>query len=127
MIPQCLNIWYQKKTLELNPAHPIVNALRNRVADDASSKTVKDLTWLLFDTSLLSSGFALDDPNSFSKRIHRMIKMGLSIPDTSNDASSSSNNNDDDDDDDDLPPLEPSDAGLGDDLDIEVSNLEDVD
>ena len=40
---------------------------------------MKDLVYLLFDTSLLSSGFNLEDPNSYAERIHRMIKLGLSI------------------------------------------------
>ena len=68
-----------KKTFELNPTHPIVVELLKRANVDRSDKTVKDLTWLLFDTALLASGFVLEDPSSFSKRIHRMVKLGLSL------------------------------------------------
>jgi len=68
-----------KKTLELNPNHSIVQELKKKADADKSDKTVKDLVWLIFETALLSSGFTLDEPNSFSQRIHRMIKLGLSI------------------------------------------------
>ena len=70
-----------KKTFELNPTHSIVTELRKRADADKSDKTIKDLTWLLFDTALLASGFSLEDPSSFSRRIHRMVKLGLSIDD----------------------------------------------
>jgi len=68
-----------KKTMEINPKHSIVQALKSKFDSDASDKTVKDLVWMLYETSLLSSGFTLDDPSTFSGRIHKLIKLGLSI------------------------------------------------
>merc|ERR1711975_54588 len=101
-----------KKTMEVNPKHSIMSELKKKASADKSDKTVKDLIWLLFDTSLLTSGFNLDEPTQFAGRIHRMIKLGLSI--------------DDDDeglgDDDDLPPLEEVDGAAD-----EASKMEEVD
>merc|ERR1719495_1629321 len=68
-----------KKHLEINPDHSIVDNLRTRAEADKNDKSVKDLVMLLFETSLLSSGFSLEDPMVHAVRIHRMIKLGLGI------------------------------------------------
>jgi len=68
-----------KKTLEVNPTNPIVSSLCAKISSDQSDKTVKDVVWMLYDTALLTSGFSLDDPTIFANRIHRLIKLGLSI------------------------------------------------
>merc|ERR1712207_110518 len=102
-----------KKTMEVNPTNSIVTALRERADADQSDKTVKDLIWLLYDTSLLTSGFSLDEPATFASHIHRLVKLGLSIDDDDEAG--------DDDDMDDLPPLD------DDDDDNEESAMEQVD
>ena len=68
-----------KKTLELNPKHPIVKELLRLASAGNSTSTATDLIQLLYDTSLLTSGFCLDQPSAFAGRIYRMIKLGLSL------------------------------------------------
>lgn len=97
-----------KKTMEINPYNSIITELKTKIVNDKSDKTVKDLIWLLYDTSLLTSGFSLEDPTQFSSRINRMIKLGLSI--------------DEEDIIDDLPPLEPVN-----DAELQASKMEEVD
>uniref|UniRef100_A0A8C4TCY7 Heat shock protein 90 alpha family class A member 1 n=1 Tax=Erpetoichthys calabaricus TaxID=27687 RepID=A0A8C4TCY7_ERPCA len=66
-----------KKHLEINCDHPIIETLRQKAEADKNDKSVKDLVILLFETSLMSSGFTLDDPQTHANRIYRMIKLGL--------------------------------------------------
>eukprot|EP01091_Cochliopodium_minus_P006386 TRINITY_DN1627_c0_g1_i2.p1 TRINITY_DN1627_c0_g1~~TRINITY_DN1627_c0_g1_i2.p1 ORF type:complete len:711 (-),score=318.13 TRINITY_DN1627_c0_g1_i2:83-2215(-) len=89
-----------KKTLEINPEHAIIIELKKKAEQDKNDKTLKDLVCLLFDTALLSSGFSLEDPSSFSQRIHRMVKLGLSI-----------DVDDEQEEKEDLPPLEEEEKG----------------
>merc|ERR1712088_1234823 len=68
-----------KKHLEINPDHSIVETLRAKAEADKNDKAVKDLVMLLYETSLLTSGFSLEDPQVHATRIHRMIKLGLGL------------------------------------------------
>merc|ERR1711997_531127 len=74
-----------KKTMELNPSHSIVKALKDKFAADSADSAAKDLVMLLYETALLTSGFSLENPATFSSRIHRLVKLGLSIDDDDDD------------------------------------------
>ncbi|KAL6494130.1 Heat shock cognate protein 80 [Orobanche gracilis] len=98
-----------KKTMEINPENPIMEELRKRADADKNDKSVRDLVMLLFETALLTSGFSLDEPNTFGNRIHRMLKLGLSIDDDAGEADAE------------MPALEEADA------DADGSKMEEVD
>jgi len=68
-----------KKKMEVNPEHVIISSLQEKFSADASDRTIKDLIWLLYETAAITSGFSLDDPVTFATRIHKLIKLGLSI------------------------------------------------
>jgi len=74
-----------KKKMEVNPDHVIMKSLEEKFSADASDRTIKDLIWLLYETAALTSGFTLDDPVVFASRIHKLIKLGLSISDDAED------------------------------------------
>jgi len=104
-----------KKHLEINPEHQIMIALKKKVEADKNDKSIKDLIVLLYETSLLSSGFTLEDPQNHSSRIHRMIKLGLGV-DEDDDAGIEEIETDD------LPPLETEG-----DIDEDKARMESVD
>ena len=103
-----------KKHLEINADHAIISALRVKADADKNDKAVKDLVWLLYETSLMASGFSLEEPTVHAGRIHRMIMLGLGVDDAADEADASGPVAAD------LPPLEG-------DEDDDTSRMEEVD
>jgi molecular chaperone HtpG len=84
-----------KKTLEINPYNKMIMRIKERLESDesgADSKMLKDLVHLIYDVTLQSSGFSLEDPSTFSKRILKVINIGLGVDDDEDDEDDISNN-----------------------------------
>lgn len=68
-----------RKTLEVNPENPIIVNLLEKVGLEVVDPTVKDIVWMLYETSIINGGFSLEEPSKFTNRIHKLIGLGLSI------------------------------------------------
>ena len=75
-----------KKTMEINPSHPIIKELKQRFIKDAGDSMLKDIVNLMFESSMINCGFSLEEPSIFVNRINNMIKMGLSLDDDGDDS-----------------------------------------
>ena len=68
-----------KKILELNIEHVIIKEIINKFNNDKNDVVIKNLINIMYDTSLLVSGFNIEKPNTYADRMYNMIKLGLSI------------------------------------------------
>jgi len=68
-----------KKTMEINPRHPLIKELRKKSAEEPDDKSIVEIANLMYDSALLSSGFHMDNPADFATRINRVMSLGLKI------------------------------------------------
>merc|ERR1711959_246590 len=68
-----------KKTMEVNPRHPIVTELNKLLKDNADSEDAKDLGNLLYDTALINSGFTMEKTDEFAARMYRVLQKNLKL------------------------------------------------
>ncbi|KAK9975770.1 hypothetical protein ABG768_021004 [Culter alburnus] len=69
----------QKKTLEINPKHPLIKEMLKRVKEDAEDQTAADLAVVLFETATLRSGYQLSDTKAYGDRIERMLRLSMNV------------------------------------------------
>jgi len=68
-----------KRVLEINPRHPMIKKLLEDVKNDESSDAIKDAAFVLYDTAVLNSGFALEKPKDLTDRVLRMVAKNLEV------------------------------------------------
>ncbi|XP_029521788.2 endoplasmin-like isoform X2 [Oncorhynchus nerka] len=69
----------QKKTLEINPKHPLIKEMLKRINDNAEDQTASDLAVVLFETATLRSGYQLADTKAYGDRIERMLRLSMNV------------------------------------------------
>ncbi|KAI4336769.1 hypothetical protein L6164_015254 [Bauhinia variegata] len=68
-----------KRVLEINPRHPIIKELRERVVNNPEDESVTQTAQLVYQTALFESGFSLNDPKDFTSRIYDSVRSSLNI------------------------------------------------
>merc|ERR1712066_921064 len=71
-----LSMMSGRKTLEINPNHPVVADLLEKVKED---KAAKDTSHVLFQTALIESGYEIADPSALVNRVYRLMSKELGV------------------------------------------------
>ncbi len=102
-----LQYMMKQKHMEINPKNKIINELNNKYKKNKDDSIIGNITHLLYDISLLTSGFTIEDPSAFACKFNKMIQLGLSIDDDDSDDEEIVNKDVDDDVDHDVDDKEP--------------------
>merc|ERR1712151_1154572 len=74
-----LSMMAGRKTLEINPSHPVIIDLLAKVkaseSDDAAGNTAE----VLFQTAIIESGYEIADPSALVNRVYRMMSKELGV------------------------------------------------
>jgi len=73
------NAMVSQKTLEINPAHPIIRELKSRVENDDKDAEASDVAQTLFDVALVGTGLTPADPTDFATRLQVLMRLGLGV------------------------------------------------
>merc|ERR1711877_67981 len=68
-----------RKTLEINPNHPVVVDLLSKIKADKEDKAAKDTAQVLFQTALIESGYEIADPSALVNRVYRLMSKELGV------------------------------------------------
>merc|ERR1712125_196783 len=68
-----------RKTLEVNPNHPVVVDLLSKVKADKEDKPSLDTAQVLFQTALIESGYEIADPSALVNRVYRLMSKELGV------------------------------------------------
>merc|ERR1712176_1289395 len=74
-----LSMMSGRKTLEVNPNHPVVADLLAKVKADKEDSAAKDTAHVLFQTALIESGYEIADPSALVNRVYRLMSRELGV------------------------------------------------
>merc|ERR1719197_674560 len=73
------NSMTSQKTLEVNPAHPIIRELKSRIEADSKDQEAKDIASTLYDVALVGAGLTPTDTHDFAARLQVLMRLGLGV------------------------------------------------
>merc|ERR1712238_537082 len=74
-----LNMMSGRKTLEINPSHPVIVNLLSKVKASKDDAAARDTAEVLFQTALIESGYEIADPSALVSRVYRLMSKELGV------------------------------------------------